>query len=146
MRSANLRNSFLFYIEGASKQGNTARRPEEHLPPPTGRDLPPRGTPPTSLQNQQQPLPPAPDSQTVIDTDPFADPTTAEDTMTGATSQDVHGGIGKPGSGMTSREVRHDGKQKRKRGLQGLEGRYGSANVTGDDIWGEEPEGGYIEE
>jgi hypothetical protein len=77
----------------------------------------------------QQPVPqePAPDSRTVIDRDPFATPSTAGDTLTGVTSQDVYGGIGKPWGGMTSKEIHHDGKAHRKRSLQGTD-QYGTAD------------------
>ena len=51
----------------------------------------------------------------VTDKDPFADQTTAQDTMTGATSRDVYKGIGVPMSGQTSEEVHHDGMHGRKR-------------------------------
>ncbi|KAH8097009.1 hypothetical protein BXZ70DRAFT_304341 [Cristinia sonorae] len=131
----------VFPKEGAPKQSNAERRPEEHLPPPTGRDLPPKGiTPDATLQPQQhyqqqsqQPLAPAPDSRTVIDKDPFAERTSVADTMTGATSKDVYGGIGKPGSGMSSAEMHHDGAQHRKRTMQGLD-QYGNAG----EVFGEQ--------
>lgn len=84
----------------------------------------------TTTRNQPEPLAPAPDSRTVVDTDPFAEPTTAADTMTGATSQDVYGGIGKPWGGMSSKEMHHDGKAHRKRGLQGTD-QFGTA----DELW-----------
>ncbi|KAJ8521853.1 hypothetical protein ONZ45_g1507 [Pleurotus djamor] len=38
----------------------------------------------------------------------------------GATSADVHGGYGHPGQGMSSKELRHDGKIGRKGGGQGI--------------------------
>ena len=153
-------------------------RAEEHLPPPTGRDLPPKGVSPgttiwrTNIHNgltlcihltdtanqfverlttfrntsdtigsgghpqapspvhqqthQTKPLPPAPESRTVIDRDPFAEPVTAGDTLTGATSKDVHRGIGVPAGGLTSKEVHHDGAAQRKRGMQGVE-QFGNA-------------------
>ncbi|KAE8379561.1 hypothetical protein BDV26DRAFT_291160 [Aspergillus bertholletiae] len=47
--------------------------------------------------------------------------TTAEQTLSGATSQDVHTGLGHPGSGQTSAELRHDGQQHRKNPGSGLE-------------------------
>ncbi|KAB8232494.1 hypothetical protein ETB97_000857 [Aspergillus alliaceus] len=46
--------------------------------------------------------------------------TTAEQTLMGATSQDVHTGLGHPGSGQTSTELRHDGQAHRKNPGQGL--------------------------
>lgn len=58
----------------------------------------------------------------VVDREPFATPASAGDTMTGATSADVHDGLGKPSSGMTSAELRHDGHSGRKKqGLGGAE-------------------------
>lgn len=40
----------------------------------------------------------------------------------GSTSRDVHTGLGHPGSGQTSSELRHDGQSHRKHGGGGLEG------------------------
>jgi hypothetical protein len=48
--------------------------------------------------------------------------TSAGDTLMGSTSQDVHTGLGHPGSGQTSSELRHDGQSHRKHGGGGLEG------------------------
>ena len=56
---------------------------------------------------------------------PDADPegtTSASDTLGGATSGDVHTGIGKPASGMTSQEAHHDMQGGRKKHTQGLQG------------------------
>lgn len=50
--------------------------------------------------------------------------------MPGATSGDVHTGIGHPGSGQTSSEIRHEGKPKRERDATGLEG-TGASGGTG---------------
>ncbi|KAI0937548.1 hypothetical protein AcV5_000357 [Taiwanofungus camphoratus] len=153
-----------------------ARRAQEQLPPPTGRDRPPAAdvppvggnirqvipggehtpftTAPSSAhgasEDQQtaanteryttqvsrtigEPMPqaPAPDSRTVIDRSPFATPASAGDTLTGATSQDVYGGLGHPGSGMTSAEVHHDGRGHRKRQGQGVS-TYGSGEIPRD--------------
>ncbi|RAL05521.1 uncharacterized protein BO80DRAFT_421544 [Aspergillus ibericus CBS 121593] len=47
--------------------------------------------------------------------------TSAGDTLGGATSQDVHTGLGHPGSGQTSSELRHDGQSGRKGQSAGLE-------------------------
>ena len=63
----------------------------------------------------------------IVDSDPFAAPTTAEDTMTGATSADVHNGLGHPGSGQTSTETRHDGMHGRKKHGPG-EGQWGEVH------------------
>lgn len=48
--------------------------------------------------------------------------TPASATLTGATSQDVHAGMGKPLQGQTSVEQRHDGEHGRKNNASGLEG------------------------
>ncbi|PWY95280.1 hypothetical protein BO94DRAFT_484006, partial [Aspergillus sclerotioniger CBS 115572] len=47
--------------------------------------------------------------------------TSASDTLMGATSQDVHTGLGHPGSGQTSNELRHDGQHGRKGQSAGLQ-------------------------
>lgn len=48
----------------------------------------------------------------------------AGDTLGGATSADVHDGLGHPGQGMTSNELHHDGQHGRKRQGQGID-QYG---------------------
>ncbi|KAL3479721.1 hypothetical protein BJX99DRAFT_255157 [Aspergillus californicus] len=48
--------------------------------------------------------------------------TTAEQTLMGATSQDVHKGLGHPGSGQSSSELHHDGQHKNKNPGRGLDG------------------------
>jgi hypothetical protein len=48
--------------------------------------------------------------------------TTAESTLRGATSKDVHKGLGKPGSGQTKNEIKHEGQHHRKHEGAGLEG------------------------
>ncbi|KAH9852456.1 hypothetical protein C2E23DRAFT_921093 [Lenzites betulinus] len=86
-------------------------------------------TPPLSqLPTSAQPLAPAPDSRTVVDRDPWAAPARAGDTLTGATSQDVHGGLGHPGAGMSSAERHHDGSAHRKRRMQGVDG-FGAGEI-----------------
>nr|POE85169.1 hypothetical protein CFP56_67327 [Quercus suber] len=47
--------------------------------------------------------------------------TKASDTVMGATSSDVHAGLGKPVQGQSSAEVRHDGQSHRKNVGQGLD-------------------------
>ncbi|OJA21020.1 hypothetical protein AZE42_02353 [Rhizopogon vesiculosus] len=47
--------------------------------------------------------------------------TRASDTLTGATSADVYDGLGHPGQGMSSKELRHDGRPGRKRYGEGVE-------------------------
>lgn len=124
------------YIEVFPKEDPPVQqqRPDEHLPPPTGRPFAEhaaRGGPTERLTTAQsapqpQPLAPAPGSRTVVDADPWAAPTSAADTLSGATSRDVHAGLGVPAAGMSSAERHHDGRQHRKRGLQGQE-QYGTA-------------------
>lgn len=59
--------------------------------------------------------------------------TSALDTLGGATSADVHTGLGHPGQGMGSAEERHDGKTKRVRENQGLQGQAeGGSGLHGD--------------
>lgn len=48
--------------------------------------------------------------------------TTASSTIRGATSKDVHHGLGHPGVGQTNSEVRHEGEHHRKHQSYGLEG------------------------
>ncbi|KAH9941208.1 uncharacterized protein BXZ73DRAFT_42241 [Epithele typhae] len=115
--------------------GNPTLRGRKSRPRPARRPLPseilaeraahPRApSPPRHLHEAQEPLTPAPDSRTVVDSDPFAERTWASDTLGGATSADVHRGLGRPGGGMSSKEARHDGKAHRARERQGLE-QYG---------------------
>ncbi|GJE86599.1 hypothetical protein PsYK624_026790 [Phanerochaete sordida] len=137
----------IFPKEGAPKQSHGERRPDEHLPPPTGRGglnqsaHAEQGAPTerfttarhqdaaTQFQRQQpQPLAPAPDSRTVVDTDPYDAPVTAGDTLTGATSQTVYQGLGVPGKGMSSAEMHHDGHPHSKRGHLGSD-QYGTADT-----------------
>lgn len=73
-------------------------------------------------------LAPAPDSHTVIDRDPYAPRTSAADTLTGATSQDVHNHLGHPGTGQTSSELHHDGQHGRKRAARGAD-QFGSGAI-----------------
>lgn len=62
---------------------------------------------------------------TVVDQDASADNETnyltAQSTILGATSRDVHGGLGVPVQGMSSKELRHDGQPGRKRQGGGVE-------------------------
>ena len=61
--------------------------------------------------------------------------TTASSTLTGATSGDVHTGLGHPGSGQTSSELRHDGEHtstKHGGGLAGVGASVGSSNQMVD--------------
>ncbi|KAF9267088.1 hypothetical protein L218DRAFT_955561 [Marasmius fiardii PR-910] len=60
--------------------------------------------------------------------------TSASDTLGGATSEDVYQSIGQPGSGMSSKEVHHDGSLGRKRDGQGVDqwGPPGGAQIELD--------------
>ena len=51
---------------------------------------------------------------------PQSEQVTAEDTIGGATSGDVHTGLGHPGSGQTSAEIRHDGNKSTGKSLEGV--------------------------
>ena len=54
--------------------------------------------------------------------DPESEQASATDTITGASSADVHTGLGHPGAGQTSSELRHDGENTRKSPGKGLQG------------------------
>ncbi|OJT02831.1 hypothetical protein TRAPUB_6687 [Trametes pubescens] len=139
------------------------QREQEHLPPTTGRDAllaggvapgtrtgpvrnlesdilnahassgRPEPSPPRRIHGEPQPLAPAPDSRTVVDRDPWAAPASAGDTLTGATSQDVHGGLGHPGAGMSSAEMHHDGSAHRKRQMRGTE-QFGAGEIPREEV------------
>lgn len=57
---------------------------------------------------------------------------TAMDGMPGATSKDVHQGLGHPGQGMTSTEMRHDGQHGAKKQGMGLTG-FGQSELKATD-------------
>ena len=65
--------------------------------------------------------------------------TTASSTLGGATSGDVHTGMGHPGQGQTSNELRHDGQHTRKNpggyggGLAGVGASVPSSNQMTDE-------------
>ncbi|KAK8194425.1 hypothetical protein M8818_007616 [Zalaria obscura] len=67
------------------------------------------------------------------DNDPEAERTTAADTIGGATSADVHTGLGHPGQGQTSNELRHDGSKGRAKQTHGLEG-VGASGVPAANL------------
>lgn len=54
--------------------------------------------------------------------DPDSTTVNASDSIPGATSADVSTGLGHPGQGQTSTEIRHDGAHGRKKQTHGLEG------------------------
>lgn len=94
------------------KVGNDAK-PEFHA------ETFPPGTAPASQTFQPQPVNEVPGQAHNPDA---AVTTAASETLPGATSADVHTGLGHPGSGMTSQEE-HGGKRKKERsGLEGVGG------------------------
>ncbi|KII86604.1 hypothetical protein PLICRDRAFT_177361 [Plicaturopsis crispa FD-325 SS-3] len=71
-----------------------------------------------------------PPKSVTLDQDNFLDPdasasapvrTSASDTLTGATSQDVYASSGQPSNTQTSQEVHHDGQPGRKRHAEGID-------------------------
>lgn len=64
-------------------------------------------------------------------TDADAAQPNAADTITGATSSDVHTGLGHPGAGQSSAEIRHDGQSHRKNAGMSLEGTGATASQSG---------------
>ncbi|KAF2194897.1 hypothetical protein K469DRAFT_650895 [Zopfia rhizophila CBS 207.26] len=63
----------------------------------------------------------------------------ASSTLQGANSADVHTGLGHPGQGQTSVEVRHDGQHGRKKEGLGLPGLTEAGN-KGDPVKGKDPQ------
>ncbi|KAI9847149.1 MAG: hypothetical protein M1837_003011 [Sclerophora amabilis] len=59
--------------------------------------------------------------------------TSASSTLGGATSADVHTGLGHPGQGQTSAELRHDGEHHRNQQGHGLAG-LGGRNATNQAV------------
>jgi len=64
-------------------------------------------------------------------TDADAAQPNAADTIIGATSADVHTGLGHPGAGQSSAEIHHDGQSHRKNPGQSLEGTGATAGQSG---------------
>lgn len=71
----------------------------------------PAGTAPASRTFKPNPVDDVPAGQNAP---------SASDTIGGATSADVSTGLGHPGSGQTSRELRHDGGKTQGSGLEGV--------------------------
>ncbi|KAF2241233.1 hypothetical protein BU26DRAFT_525431 [Trematosphaeria pertusa] len=63
----------------------------------------------------------------------------ASETIQGADSSDVHTGLGHPGQGETSTELRHDGQHGRKKQGLGTIG-LGTTEEKGDVVQGRDPE------
>lgn len=70
--------------------------------------------------------------QTTQDVLTATETTSAQDTITGATSGDVHMGHGHPGSGQSSNELHHDGGKTHGGSLQGV----GAKGATSEDQHG----------
>ena len=96
------------------KVNEADQRPEHHL-----QTFPP-GTAPAS--NSYTPNVNDVGSQTNNPNVRSGQGTSVADTLTGATSQDVHTGFGKPLQGQTGVELAHDGEHGRKKQSAGLEG------------------------
>ncbi|KAJ6031629.1 hypothetical protein N7540_002361 [Penicillium herquei] len=96
------------------KVNEADQRPEHHL-----QTFPP-GTAPAS--NSYSPNVNDVGSQANNPDVQYGQRTSAADTLTGATSQDVHTGFGKPLQGQTGTELAHDGEHGRKKQSTGLEG------------------------
>ncbi|TFK47499.1 hypothetical protein OE88DRAFT_1810975 [Heliocybe sulcata] len=129
------------------QQNAAPRHVEEHLPPLTGRDRPPahdnepsadqiRAVKNSELQQRAEggleSLAQPRVGDVVIDRDPYAERTSVGDTLTGATSKDVHTGLGHPGSGQTSKELHNDGMAHRKKQQQGTD-QYGSDAIPREE-------------
>ena len=99
----------------------------------TAKTLPPGSAPEsrTFQPNTQSEIPSQADNANVLpDHGEESTYTPASATLGGADSRDVHRGLGHPGSGQTSAEIRHDGEHHRKRAGAGLEG-VGSSGDKG---------------
>ncbi|PBK68233.1 hypothetical protein ARMSODRAFT_1085535 [Armillaria solidipes] len=73
----------------------------------------------------RQPSPQPVILDTVVDRDATGESGPTQE-LPGVTSKDVHQSTGKPGSGMSSKELRHDGQPGRKKEGLGLEARWGT--------------------
>lgn len=91
----------------------------------------PAGSAPASKTFQPNPIDEAPGQAN----NPVANETaTSALDMPGATSGDVHAGYGRPASGQTSSELANDGKTRRARERQGLQGQAeGGSGLYGDE-------------
>jgi len=95
--------------------------------------LPPGSAPAdrTFRPNNVSEVPPVQQELDAVDAD--APQTSAADTIGGATSGDVHTGLGHPGQGQTSAELHHDGEHHRKNPGHGLDGlKSGATGKTVD--------------
>jgi len=112
-------------LETHGHQPGAKASPADHAPEFSAQTLP-AGTAPASSTYQPNPVSEVPGQANNPDvershgkegvrTDPLS-------TLPGATSADVHTGLGHPGQGQTSNEIRHDGQHKRKKQRSGAEG------------------------
>ncbi|KAF2104343.1 hypothetical protein NA57DRAFT_70553 [Rhizodiscina lignyota] len=105
--------------------------PADNAPEFHAQTLPP-GTAPadrTFRPNANNEVPPVVDYSSNVD--PEHERSTATDTLGGASSADVHTGLGHPGQGQTSTEIRHDGQHSRAKQGTGLVGTGASGMETG---------------
>ncbi len=61
-------------------------------------------------------------------------PFSAHQELPGATSKDVHASAGQPGTGMSSKELRHNAQPSRKKEGFGTEARFGNDTRFSDDV------------
>jgi hypothetical protein len=109
---------------------------KDNAPEFTAKTLPPGSAPKehTYQPNPDSEIPSQADNPNVLrDHGKESTYTTAESTLGGADSRDVHKGLGHPGVGQTSTEIRHDGQHHRKRDGAGLEGAGSSGDKGMDD-------------
>lgn len=106
---------------------------KDNAPEFSAKTLPPGSAPEsrTFQPNSQSNIPGQADNANVLrDHGKESTQTPASSTLTGADSRSVHTGLGHPGQGQTSTEIRHDGQHHRKRAGAGLEG-VGSSGDKG---------------
>ncbi|KIY00640.1 uncharacterized protein Z520_03303 [Fonsecaea multimorphosa CBS 102226] len=112
-------------IETKGHQVGQKVSPADHAPEFSAKTLPP-GTAPANATYQPNPTSEVPGQafndnvdrshgKEGVRTDPLS-------TLPGATSADVHTGLGHPGQGQTSTEIRHEGHHTRKKHTSGPEG------------------------
>jgi hypothetical protein len=101
----------------------------------TAKTLPPGSAPAerTFQPNAQSEIPSQADNANVLhDHGKESTYTSAESTLGGADSKDLHTGLGHPSQGQMSSELRHDGQHHQKRDGAGLEG-VGASGTKGID-------------
>jgi len=117
-------------LEKSGHQIGQKVSPADHAPEFSAKTLPP-GTAPKESTFQPNPVNEVPGQANNPDVERSHGKegvkTDALSTLPGATSADVHTGLGHPGQGQTSNELRHDGQHGRKKDTPGTEG----AGATG---------------